>query len=55
MTDGYVAIGANHQVQFEKLCAVLGVPDLPRDPRFVDHKSRLANADIGELKAAGAV
>jgi len=43
--DGYISIGANHQAQFEKLCDVLGVPELPNDPRFADHKARLANAE----------
>lgn len=43
--DGYISIGANHQAQFEKLCHVLGVPELASDPRFADHKGRLENAD----------
>ena len=42
--DGHLAIGANHQSQFVKLCAVLGVPDLATDPRFSEHAARVANA-----------
>jgi crotonobetainyl-CoA:carnitine CoA-transferase CaiB-like acyl-CoA transferase len=44
-TDGHLSIGANHQAQFERLCAVLGVPELARDPRFADHGSRIAHAE----------
>jgi crotonobetainyl-CoA:carnitine CoA-transferase CaiB-like acyl-CoA transferase len=43
--DGYLSIGANHQAQFERLCAVLGVPELPRDPRFADHPGRIEHAE----------
>ncbi len=43
--DGYISIGANHQHQFEKLCEVLGVPELAKDPRFLDHKLRIQNAE----------
>lgn len=43
--DGYISIGANHQPQFEKLCDVLGVRELVRDPRFLDHKLRIQNAE----------
>ncbi len=47
--DGYLSIGANHQTQFERLCRVLGVPELATDPRFRDHRSRLQHAE--ELRA----
>lgn len=47
--DGYLAIGANHQAQFDALCDVLGRADLPQDPRFRDHRSRVEHAD--ELRA----
>jgi CoA:oxalate CoA-transferase len=43
--DGHLSIGANHQAQFEKLCRVLGVPDLASDPRFLDHRGRLEHAE----------
>jgi CoA:oxalate CoA-transferase len=43
--DGHLSIGANHQAQFERLCRVLGVPDLPDDARFADHAARIANAE----------
>ncbi|MBO0681766.1 MAG: CoA transferase [Candidatus Dormibacteraeota bacterium] len=43
--DGYISIGANHQHQFERLCEVLEVPELVKDPRFLDHKLRIQNAE----------
>lgn len=43
--DGHIAIGANHQSQFERLCTVLGVPELALDPRFVDHRARVENGE----------
>ena len=51
--DGYISIGANHQHQFEKLCEVLGVPELVHDPRFGDHQARIKNAhELRELLVA---
>ena len=38
-------IGANHDSLFRRLCEVMGEPALADDPRFVDHRSRGANAD----------
>jgi crotonobetainyl-CoA:carnitine CoA-transferase CaiB-like acyl-CoA transferase len=37
----YLAVGTNGQ--FAKLCEILGVPELPRDPRFGDNAARLAH------------
>lgn len=37
----YLAVGNNGQ--FAKLCEVLGIPELPRDPRFADNAARLAH------------
>ncbi|MCO6383439.1 MAG: CoA transferase [Vannielia sp.] len=47
--DGHIAIGANHQHQFEKLCEVLGIADIAGDPRFATHQARVENND--ELRA----
>jgi CoA:oxalate CoA-transferase len=44
--DGYLAIGANHQHQFEALCGALDRKDLLADPRFADHRSRSQNNDL---------
>lgn len=48
--DGYIAIGANQQAQFERMCEVLEVPALASDPRFADHRSRMAHGS--ELREA---
>jgi len=44
--DGSIAIACGNDAQIERLCAVLGVPELPEDPRFVDNAARLANRDV---------
>jgi len=41
--DGPINIAANKQDQFEALCRLIGRPDLPRDPRFTDRDTRIAN------------
>jgi crotonobetainyl-CoA:carnitine CoA-transferase CaiB-like acyl-CoA transferase len=43
MVDGYLILGANLQVQYEKFCRAMGRADLITDPRFVDHAARAAN------------
>jgi CoA:oxalate CoA-transferase len=43
--DGYLSIGANHQAQFERLCQVLGAPELVDDPRFCTHQARVRHAE----------
>lgn len=43
--DGYIAIGANHQHQFEHMCRAMGVENLLDDPRFATHDARMANND----------
>lgn len=47
--DGYIAIGANHQHQYEALCRGLGCPELITDPRFAEFENRCLNAR--ELKS----
>jgi crotonobetainyl-CoA:carnitine CoA-transferase CaiB-like acyl-CoA transferase len=39
--DGYVVIGAGSDGLFVRLAGALGVPELARDPRFVDNPSRV--------------
>jgi crotonobetainyl-CoA:carnitine CoA-transferase CaiB-like acyl-CoA transferase len=41
--DGYLAIGANNQRLWEKLCDAIGRPDLPEDPRFSTNADRMDN------------
>ena len=43
--DGYLAIGANHQHQFEAMCRLLGHEDILADPRFATHEARSENND----------
>ena len=52
--DGQINIAANKQEQFEKLCALIGRPELVRDPRFAEREARKANraAINAELNAA---
>ena len=53
VADGYIIIATGNDSQYQKLCSVLGAPELAKDPNYVDNKSRLANrADIvGKLSA----
>jgi crotonobetainyl-CoA:carnitine CoA-transferase CaiB-like acyl-CoA transferase len=43
--DRSLFIAALHQPWFERLCRVLGAPDLLADPRFSDHGARQRHAD----------
>jgi crotonobetainyl-CoA:carnitine CoA-transferase CaiB-like acyl-CoA transferase len=40
---GLLNIAANQQVQFERLCAVVGLPELVSDPRFARRAARKAH------------
>lgn len=43
--DGrYITIGANGESIFVRFAAAMGLPDLPRDPRFAGNQARRANA-----------
>lgn len=41
--DRYMVIGAANNKLWNALCEVIGRPDLPRDPRFVDNVARLCH------------
>jgi crotonobetainyl-CoA:carnitine CoA-transferase CaiB-like acyl-CoA transferase len=43
--DGDLIITAGNDGQFRKLCDVLGLPQLPDDPRFARNQDRTANRD----------
>jgi CoA:oxalate CoA-transferase len=43
--DKPIVIAAGHDAQFQKLCGVLGAPELPSDARFADITMRVQNAD----------
>ena len=44
-SDGELIITAGNDGQFRKLCEVLGLPELPDDPRFARNEGRTANRD----------
>jgi crotonobetainyl-CoA:carnitine CoA-transferase CaiB-like acyl-CoA transferase len=44
--DQELVIAAGNNGQFSKLCEVLGLPELPRDPRFATPKDRNYNRDL---------
>lgn len=52
--DGQINIAANKQEQFEKLCTLVGRPDLATDPRFAERETRKANRAMinAELESA---
>lgn len=52
--DGQINIAANKQEQFEKLCELVGRPELIADPRFAEREARKANraAINAEINAA---
>lgn len=45
--DHYIVFTTPAQHLFARLCAMLGQPDLPKDPRFASHEGRAAH--MGEL------
>jgi crotonobetainyl-CoA:carnitine CoA-transferase CaiB-like acyl-CoA transferase len=53
VSDGYIIIATGNDSQYQKLCAVLGAPELAKDPAYIDNKARLGKrADIvGKLTA----
>jgi crotonobetainyl-CoA:carnitine CoA-transferase CaiB-like acyl-CoA transferase len=44
--DGDLIVTAGNDVQFGKLCEVLGRPELAADPRFARNEDRTANRDL---------
>lgn len=48
--DGRLVVAVGTDAFFVDLCAVLGAPDLPTDPRFATNRDRAAN--VGVLHAA---
>src|SRR5215207_1096373 len=53
VADGYIIIATGNDSQYVKLCGVLGVPELGKDPKYIDNRSRLANRAelVGKLTA----
>ncbi len=52
--DGPMVVAVGNDGQFAKLCALLGFPDLPKDPRFLTNPLRVQHRDalIPQLEAA---
>jgi crotonobetainyl-CoA:carnitine CoA-transferase CaiB-like acyl-CoA transferase len=53
VADGHIIIATGNDSQYQKLCAVLGAPELGTHPDYSDNKARLAHRDalIGTLTA----
>jgi crotonobetainyl-CoA:carnitine CoA-transferase CaiB-like acyl-CoA transferase len=53
VADGFIIIATGNDAQFGKLCAVLGVGEMAKDPRFIDNVGRLKHRAelIGRLSA----
>jgi crotonobetainyl-CoA:carnitine CoA-transferase CaiB-like acyl-CoA transferase len=45
VADGHIIIATGNDSQYQKLCAVLGAPELADDPNYRDNKARLAHRD----------
>lgn len=43
--DGWLTVGAAQANFWPRFCAIIGVPDLPADPRFATNADRVANND----------
>ena len=51
--DGWIIIATGNDAQYQRLCGLLGVPDLAGDPRFLTNADRIAHrADLTELLTA---
>ena len=52
--DGHITVGGNTQALFQRLCDVLGVPQLVEDTRFATNDDRMANVSalVAELESA---
>ncbi len=51
--DRHIFLAVGNDRQFRRMCEMMGAPQLPDDPRFVDNAQRVANRDVlrGELEA----
>ncbi len=44
--DGWIAVAVGNDRQFERLCKVIGRPELADDPKFATNPSRVRNRDV---------
>src|ERR1700693_2354521 len=42
VADGYIIIATGNDSQYQKLCGVLGAPELAKDSNYIENKARLA-------------
>ena len=53
VADGFIIIATGNDSQYQKLCGVLGAPELAKHPNYIDNKARLTNrADIVDKLSA---
>ncbi len=43
--EKFISVGGSAQSIFERLCVALEIPELSKDPRFLDNRLRLTNVD----------
>ncbi len=43
LADGHVIVAVGNDAQFRRLCELLSLPELARDPRFLSNRDRVAN------------
>src|SRR4029079_11971109 len=43
VADGHIIIATGNDGQYQKLCGVIGAPELAKDPAYIDNKARLGN------------
>jgi crotonobetainyl-CoA:carnitine CoA-transferase CaiB-like acyl-CoA transferase len=54
--DGkFISVGGSAQSIFERICTALEIPDLPKDPRFIDNRARLKNVDALDAALQAAI
>src|SRR5262252_5138627 len=53
VADGFIIIATGNDSQYQKLCGVLGAPELAQNPKYIDNKARLASRAeiVGKLSA----
>ena len=45
-SDGWIIIATGNDAQYQRLCKLVGVPELAEDPRFSSNADRIANREV---------
>ncbi|MDX2276653.1 MAG: CaiB/BaiF CoA-transferase family protein [Hyphomonadaceae bacterium] len=53
--DGDILVALGNDKQFRAFCAIIGRPDLPEDPRFIDNANRSPNRRALQQEMAAAI